>query len=130
MLGRQKAELSGIAMACRENSIRMLSQQTLFRRRIPDLCPPGREAKLSTNLHDWWSLADFAAFRAEVKKVFKADIPLAERNQWQDLFTAGKAEIDRLAAEIVRNEAEINAIVYRLFGLTADEIKLLEASIA
>ena len=52
-----------------------------------------------------------------------------ERNAWEDLFTTGKAEIDRLSAEIKRNEDEINSIVYQLFDLTADEIKLLEESI-
>ena len=100
-----------------------------FARRISDLCPPERDAKLSTKLRDWHELPDFAAFRAEVKKCFKADIPLNERNQWQDLFDKGKAEIEKLSAEITRNEDEINAIVYKLFDLTTDEIALLEESI-
>ena len=47
----------------------------------------------------------------------------------EDLFTSGKTEIARLSAEIKRNEDEINAIVYKLFDLTADEIDLLETSI-
>ena len=101
-----------------------------FRRRIPDLCPPDREPKVSNKLHDWWELADFAAFRAEVKKCFKADIPVKERSDWEDLFNKGKSEIAGLSAEIRRNEDEINAIVYRLFDLTPEEIKLLEVSIA
>ena len=84
---------------------------------------------ISNKLHDWWTLPDFAAFRAEVKKCFKADIPVKERGDWEDLFNAGKAEIERLSAGIKRNEDEINAIVYRLFGLTPDEIALLEESI-
>jgi type I restriction-modification system DNA methylase subunit len=100
-----------------------------FTRRIPDLCPPERDAKLSTKLQDWWKLDDFAAFRAEVKKCFKADIPLKERSEWEDLFNTGKAEIEKLSAEIKRNETEINAIVYKLFDLTANEIALLETSI-
>lgn len=100
-----------------------------FTRRIPDLCPPSRDAKLSTKLQDWWKLDDFAAFRAEVGKVYKADIPLKERSDWEDLFTAGKTEIEKLNAEIKRNEDEINAIVYELFDLTKDEIALLEESI-
>ena len=33
------------------------------------------------------------------------------------------------AKRAARNEAEINSIVYRLFDLTPDEIKLLEDSI-
>jgi TaqI-like C-terminal specificity domain len=103
--------------------------ESQFTRRIPDLCPPEREAKLSTKLQDWWKLADFAAFRAEVKKVFKSEIPLKERSDWEDLFVSGKTEIEKLSAEIKRNEDEINAIVYKLFDLTPDEIALLEESI-
>ena len=38
--------------------------------------------------------------------------------------------VARLCAAIMSNEDRINAIVYRLFDLTADEIKLLEESIA
>jgi hypothetical protein len=106
-----------------------LSREQSFRRRIPDLCPAGRTAKLSTKLQNWWQLSDFAAFRAEVKKCFKADIPLGERNAWEDMFKSGKAEITKLSAEIKRNEDEINAIVYKLFDLTPEEIILLETSI-
>ena len=80
-------------------------------------------------MQDWWKLNDFSAFRAEVNKVYKADIPLKDRSDWEDLFVAGKAEIEKLNAEIKRNEDEINAIVYGLFDLTKDEIALLEQSI-
>jgi hypothetical protein len=85
--------------------------------------------KLTTKLKEWWTLDGFEQFRAEVKKTFKADIPLAECSDWEDWLKTEKGEIDRLSAEIARNEDEINKIVYRLFDLTDDEIKLLEANI-
>ena len=106
-----------------------LASESALTRRIPDLCPPDRSPKLTAKLKSWWELADFAAFRAEVKKTFKADIPLKERSEWEDLFTSGKTEITRLSAEIARHEAQINAIVYKLFDLTPDEITLLEESL-
>ena len=99
-------------------------------RRIPDLCPPGRDPKLTTRLQEWWTLPDFAAFRAEVKKVFKADIPLTERSDWEDWITRDRAEIARMSAEIAQCEAEMDRIVYDLFDLTADEIALLETVVA
>jgi hypothetical protein len=114
---------------CQELFSARISNAAIFARRIPDLCPPERNAKLSTRLQDWWKLDDFVTFRAEVKKCFKADIPLKERSDWEDLFTSGKTEIEKLSAEIKRNEDEINTIVYGLFDLTADEIALLETSI-
>ncbi len=61
--------------------------------------------------------------------MFQGRIPVKERSDWEDLFNAGKAEIAKRTAQIKRNEDEINAIVYRLFGLTDDEIKLLESAI-
>lgn len=106
-----------------------LTLQTALARRIPDLCPPERVPKLTTRLEEWWTLPDFAAFRAEVKKVFKADIPLAERTAWEDWICRDRAEIARLSAEIAKNEAQINSIVYGLFDLTTDEISLLESEV-
>ena len=121
--------LSRRAETCQRATQSRLDRQSAFRRRIPDLCPPDREPKLNGKLHDWWELADFAAFRAAVKTQFKTDIPLKERAEWEAYFNTEKAEVARLTAEIERNEAEINAIVYRLFDLTPDEIALLEASL-
>ena len=107
----------------------ILTLQTALTRRIPDLCPPEREPKLTNKLKEWWTLPDFAAFRAEVKKVFKADIPLADRSDWEDWINRDRAEIARLTAEIAQAEAQIDSIVYDLFDLTEDEIGLLEAAI-
>jgi hypothetical protein len=121
--------LSSVSTLVAKNADQQYSEQQKFTRRIPDLCPPERDPKLSTKLQDWWKLDDFAAFRAEVKKCFKADIPLKERSDWEDLFTSGKVEIEKLSTEIKRNEDEINAIVYQLFNLTPEEIELLETSI-
>ena len=82
---------------------------------------------MTTRLQEWWTLPDFAAFRAEVKKVFKADIPLSERSAWEDWITRDRAEIASLSAEIAKAEAQIDSIVYGLFYLTPDEIALLES---
>ena len=124
-----KEHLSKLGDECASLAGRRLTLQTALTRRIPDLCPPGRDPKLTTRLQEWWTLPDFAAFRAEVKKVFKADIPLAERSTWEDWITRDRAEIARLSAEITKAEAQIDSIVYGLFDLTPDEIALLEASI-
>jgi hypothetical protein len=122
-----KSELGRLAEQASKAAKERLTLQTALARRIPDLCPPGRDSKLTTRLQEWWILPDFAAFRAEVKKVFKADIPLAERSAWEDWITRDRAEIGRLSAEIAKAEAEIDQIVYALFDLTPDEIALLES---
>ncbi len=122
-----RAELAAASEHASKAAQERLTLQTALTRRIPDLCPPGRDPKLTTRLQEWWTLPDFAAFRAEVKKVFKADIPLAERSAWEDWITRDRTEIARLSAEITKAEAEIDSIVYGLFDLTPDEIALLES---
>lgn len=122
-----RAELAAASEHASKAAQERLTLQTALTRRIPDLCPPGRDPKLTTRLQEWWTLPDFAAFRAEVKKVFKADIPLAERSAWEDWITRDRVEIARLSAEITKAEAEIDRIVYALFDLTPDEIALLES---
>jgi hypothetical protein len=122
-----RAELAAASEQASKAAQERLILQTALMRRIPDLCPPDRAPKLTTRLQEWWTLPDFAAFRAEVKKVFKADIPLAERSAWEDWITRDRAEIARLSAEISKAEAQIDSIVYALFDLTPAEIALLES---
>jgi hypothetical protein len=119
--------LDGLARLAQASAQQRLTLQRALTRRIPDLCPPGRDSKLSTRLQEWWTLPDFAAFRAEVKKVFKADIPLSDRSAWEDWITRDRAEIARLSAEIAAAEARIDSIIYSLFNLTPGEIALLES---
>lgn len=105
---------------------RQASQQSLARR-ITDLCPPDRDAKLPTRLQEWWNLPDFTTFRGEVRRAFKADIPLAERSIWEDWIICERAKIARLSAEIIKAETQIDDIVYDLFNLTPEEVALLES---
>jgi type I restriction-modification system DNA methylase subunit len=101
----------------------------LVLRRIPDLCPSRRAPKLTNRLQEWWKL-DFKSFQAEIKKSFKADIPLKRRNEWEIFLREEGEKVRRLTAEIEQAEREIDAIVYKLFDLTPDEIALLENSLA
>lgn len=123
----QKNELQVLAQNATDAAALAVKLQTALTRRIPDLCPPDREPKLTTKLKEWWTLPDFATFRAEVNKAFKTDIPLVERSDWEDWITRDRAEIARLSAEITKAEAQIDSIVYALFDLTPDEIALLES---
>jgi len=124
----ENADLEKEAQLCHELAEQRQKLQQALVRRIPDLCPPDREPKLTTRLQEWWTMPDFATFRAEVKKVFKADITLTDRSDWEDWINRDRAEIARLTAEIAQAEAQIDSIVYDLFDLTEDEIALLEAA--
>ena len=109
------------------NALRL---QSAFIRRIPDLCPPEREPKLNKKLMEWWTLPDFASFRRAVMSAFRADIPLSERSDWEDWITRDRKKIERLSAEIVQVERQIDETVYGLFELTPSEINLLEEAIS
>ncbi|MCZ8087931.1 MAG: N-6 DNA methylase [Brevundimonas sp.] len=114
------------ASAGRCCSDRQTVSQAVQRRIQSDL---GGGRRLTRKLEAWHDL-DFAAFRAEVKKTFGTEIPVKERGDWEAWLAESAAEVRRLSTEIAQAEREIDAIVYRLFDLTPDEIALLEASIA
>ncbi|MDM8548183.1 TaqI-like C-terminal specificity domain-containing protein [Candidatus Venteria ishoeyi] len=121
----QKQSIAQIAENCQKIAENRYQKQQAVRRRIPDLCPAEREAKLNTKLKNWWQL-DFPAFRKEIKKAFKQDIPLQDRNDWEHWLTQERATIETLSAQLQQQEAALNSEVYVLFDLTAEEIKLIE----
>jgi hypothetical protein len=74
-------------------------------------------------------MLDFKSFRAEINKAFKDDIPLKQRNDWENYLREESEKVRRLTAEIEQAERAIDSIVYKLFDLTPDEIALLESSL-
>lgn len=90
-----------------------------------DLGAPGRQ--LNQRLTVWWTL-DFPGFRAELRKCFCRDTPVRERDGWEAWLAGQRAEHDRLTAEIVRLETELNALVYQMFDLTPAEIAMVGES--
>jgi hypothetical protein len=82
---------------------------------------------LNQKLTAWWSL-DFSAFHAELQKVFKHDIPLKDRDDWEAWLVDQCTQHHRRTTEIVQLETELNAHVYALFELTSAEIATIEAS--
>lgn len=61
-----------------------------------------------------------------MQKVFRRDIPLKERDDWEALLKERRAEHERLTSEIISLEGELNERVYHLFDLNADEIRIIE----
>lgn len=121
----QRTQIATLAKACQTAAQARLAAQMAFSRRIPDLAGTS-QIKLNTKLQNWW-LLDFAAFRAEILKCFKAEIALKDRNQWQDLFTQQQNLISEYSQQIQLAEQQLNSAVYALFGLNAVEIALIEA---
>ena len=55
-----------------------------------------------------------------------AKLSLDEEAEWMDYFNKKKAETNALQAEIDRIDNEIDQMVYELYGLTEQEIKIVE----
>jgi type I restriction-modification system DNA methylase subunit len=123
-----RSEIAAQTQGCLQAAETRRNVQAAFRRRIPDLSPAG-SVKLPGKLERWWEI-DFAAFRSEVKKAFRQDIPLAERNDWENFLNAERARVRALDDEIARREKAIDRAVYSLFALTAAEIALIEGAAA
>ena len=87
----------------------------------------GGGGKLNQKLSAWWE-RDFAGFRAEIHKHWKTDIPLRDRDDWQEWLASQRAKHAQFTAAIIAGETQLNAQVYGLFGLSAAEIALIEAS--
>jgi hypothetical protein len=83
------------------------------------------QGKFTKRLQEWW-LLPWQAFREEVHKSFKNDIPLRERGEWEALLREQREEIERLTAKIVRLEKLLNTVVYDIFNLSEQEIKIIE----
>jgi hypothetical protein len=86
----------------------------------------GNGGKLSERLEEWWRLEDGSALRAEVRRVFRADIPVGERDEWDAYLADRRAAHQRMTAQIVTLETRLNQIIYEAFKLTPDEIGLIE----
>jgi hypothetical protein len=121
----ERALLAGIAMGITAQSRSRYALHHKVRHRLAaDFGALG--VNLNNKLTNWWEL-DFAGLRTELKKVFRQDIPLRDRDEWETWLTEHKAEHARHTAEIVRLETALNAAVYALFDLSRDEVAEIEA---
>jgi len=128
MKSGDRVSLAKFSEKCSRAAKKRLEVQNDFRHRIEaDLAPPGKQ-KLTGKLENFWKL-NFTAFRDEIKRAFKTEIPVKDRDGWEKYLAEKSAEVKRLTAEIEAAEREIDTIVYKLFDLSADEIKLLEESL-
>lgn len=82
-------------------------------------------ASVSRALENWPAL-EFKGFLAELKKA-KVSLSLAEEAEWLTYFNEQKAKAQALQAQIDKTDKEIDALVYQLYGLTEDEIRVVEA---
>ena len=83
--------------------------------------------KLSKKLQNWPTL-EFSDFLKELKKA-KVKLSLSEEAEWMQYFNEQKAKATELQNQINQTDTEIDQMVYQLYGLTDEEIKIVEASV-
>ena len=80
--------------------------------------------KLSIKLQDWY-LIEFSEFVKELKKA-KIKLSLNEEMEWEKVFMEEKKKTLDIKNEIELIDKEIDGMVYELYGLSEEEIKIIE----
>ena len=83
--------------------------------------------KVSKKLQKWHEL-EFEGFLKELKKA-KVKVSLADKSEWMDFFEAEKIKAQALQSKIQKVDSEIDQMVYQLYGLTEEEIKIVENAV-
>ena len=95
--------------------------------------------KSSKKLDNWHEL-DFGNFIKEINKVIKVTsklrvleelVPIGELTkkdefEWMELFEENKKKAHELQTKITQTENEIDLMVYELYGLTEEKIRIVE----
>ena len=82
------------------------------------------EVKITGSLETFDTL-NFVGFVTELKKQ-KIKLSLSQQDEWLDFFNKYKSDCNALTAEIAETDKTIDTLVYDLYGLTAEEIAIVE----
>lgn len=80
---------------------------------------------LNQKLNAWWRL-DFRAFRVELRKALKTELPLKERADWEAALAGWQGEHQTLTRRLVDLETAVNDRVDHRFALTPAERRTLD----
>lgn len=81
---------------------------------------------LPKKLQDWYLLS-YADFIKELGKL-KIKLTLSQEAEWEEYFTAEAKKVNAIKKQIETTDKEIDKMVYELYGLTKEEIEIVEKS--
>lgn len=81
---------------------------------------------LSKKLQNWYELS-FADFLKELAKA-KLNLTLSQKADWEDYFLQEQQKAISIKSQIDQTDKEIDQMVYELYGLTEEEIEIVENS--
>lgn len=82
---------------------------------------------LPTKLQNWYLLS-YKEFIAELGKK-KVKLTLAQEAEWEEYFHAEQAKAIEIKTQIEKTDQEIDRMVYELYELTGEEIKIVEGKV-
>ena len=98
----------------REQSLKF--QRTIQRKFELDVLPK--------KLQDWYKLT-YAEFIKELNKL-KVNLTVMQEAEWEDYFNSESQKLIELKSQIDQTDKEIDRMVYELYELTEEEIKIVE----
>lgn len=106
-------------------------QQTITNNFIKYLNSQFTLEKVNRKLESWYKLA-FSEFIKELNKATKLSgsvkLSKSDEMEWMELFETKKSEAQTLKSEIEKTNNKIDQMVYQLYYLTDEEIKIVEQS--
>ena len=82
---------------------------------------------LPTKLQNWYLLS-YKEFIVELGKK-KVKLTLAQEAEWEEYFHAEQAKAIEIKTQIEKTDQEIDRMVYELYELTGEEIKIVEGKV-
>jgi len=84
-----------------------------------------------TGISTWYEL-DFGYFINELNKAIKKAggerLSKSDEMEWMEVYDTKREEAQTLKTEIEKTDQEIDQMVYELYGLTEEEIAIVEGS--
>lgn len=96
-------------------------KRSRFLRRLQD----NFEGVKITSALESFDTMEFAEFLKELKKQ-KITLTLSQQDEWEDYFNQYKTDCNNLSAEIAATDNAIDFKVYKLYGLTYDEVLVVD----
>jgi hypothetical protein len=79
---------------------------------------------LPKKLQDWYLLS-YSDFLKELEKK-KVKLSLSQKSEWESYFETESQKANNIKQQIETTDKQIDAMVYQLYGLTQDEIEIVE----
>ncbi len=130
--GAERQAIANLAQTCGSVGQERYQGQVSFQRRLLQAFSGGGSGPLNQKAEAWWELS-LNQLGDALKQSFKLPAnPMKNpraADEWEPYLREKQAENARLTRQLAAAEAELNDRVYRLFDLTADEIKLLQKEV-